>query len=60
MSSTGIKGVVWNKIFNKYNARIRIEGQHINLGYFEKIEDAIVARQESEIYWFGEVRMTNM
>ena len=60
MNSTGVKGVIWSHKFNKWQARIRADGQYIHLGYFEKIEDAIVARQESEMTYFGELRMKNI
>lgn len=38
----------------KYRARIMVNGKEIRLGHFEKLEDAIMARKEAELKYFGE------
>lgn len=47
-----IKGIQLRKDSGKYRARITIDGKLINLGNFETIEEAILARQNaSEIHF---------
>lgn len=56
-NTTGVTGVYRDKIgtFKKpWYARIRINYEHILLGYFDNKEDAIKARKEAEIKYFGE------
>lgn len=45
-NTTGFTGV--SVCGRKYRAQIRVNGKHINLGYFEKIEDAAAARALAE------------
>lgn len=40
MSSTGYKGVYFDKRYGKFVARIRHAGKRISLGYFDAAEDA--------------------
>lgn len=53
-NTSGIKGVTWDKHYNKWNAYITVNYKKINLGYFKKIEDAVKIRKESEEKYFGE------
>ena len=53
-STSGVKGIVFSKEHNKYRARIIVNGKVIHLGYFENLDDAIVARNEAEEEYFGE------
>ena len=46
-SSTGIKGVFFDKERNKYVARIKVDGKYKNLGRFEDINDAANAYKEA-------------
>ena len=55
-NTTGVPGVVWNKRQDKWHARIRYQNREIHLGDFKDIEDAIKARKEAEIKYFGEFR----
>lgn len=41
---SGVQGVCWHKSHSKWYARIGDHGGQINLGYFDDIEEAIVAR----------------
>lgn len=50
---SGVKGVSPTKS-NKWKAYITKNQQHINLGTFEKFDDAVKARKEAEIIYFGE------
>jgi hypothetical protein len=47
-NSTGICGVTWSKSAKKFNTRIFFQGKKYHLGYFTKIEDAILARELAE------------
>ena len=55
-NNSGYTGVGWNKKDKKWSARITIDGVRKFLGYFINIEDAIKARKEGEIKYFGEFR----
>ena len=54
-NSSGHKGVTWDKSENKWAARIGFKGKTINLGRFEKIEDAVRARKAGEEKYFKPV-----
>ena len=53
-NTSGIKGVSWFKRDSKWRAKIKVNGVDIHLGYFDKIEDAILARQTYAKEAFGE------
>lgn len=55
-NTTGITGVVIEFVAGKkmYRAQISKNYQNINLGRYEMIEDAIEARRNAEIKYFGE------
>ena len=55
-SSTGYTGVSYMKQCNKYRAYITLHRKQISLGLFEDIKDAINARKDAEIKYFGEYR----
>jgi len=48
-NTSGFTGVNWQKLDNKWQARITIGGETIQLGYFINIEDAIEARKAANI-----------
>lgn len=50
----GYKGISLNKNKTKYCARIMVNYKTIYLGTFNTLEEAIKARQEAEIKYFGE------
>ena len=47
-NSSGVVGVCWNKPSKKWQARIRVNGKLIHLGYFHCKEEAARARKEAE------------
>ena len=55
-NTSGVTGVCFNKRDKKWHAQIKADGRRIHLGLFLRIEDAIVARANAEMYWFGEYR----
>ena len=54
-NTSGYKGIYKDK-YSKYETYINVDKKRINLGYFENIYDAINARKEAEIKYFGEYR----
>ena len=46
-SSTGHNGISFRKDRNKYTAYIHVDGKKNNLGVFDNLEDAILAREEA-------------
>jgi hypothetical protein len=52
-NTSGFTGVGVYKPTNKYVASITINRRKKNLGYFDDIEDAIKARKDAEIKYFG-------
>ena len=57
-NTSGVKGVSFHKSSQKWRAQIDADGRKIYLGSFEDKNDAIVARENAEIYHFGEFRST--
>ncbi len=55
-NTSGYTGVFWNKKANKWCARIMVDYKSIHLGFYTDIADAIVARKQAEIKYFGEFR----
>ncbi len=53
-NTSGFIGVSWQASVNKWRARIMIDYKEIRLGYFDNIEDAVKARLEGELKYFGE------
>jgi hypothetical protein len=47
-SKSGIMGVYWYPITNRWTAHITNKRRHINLGYFLSLDDAIAARKAAE------------
>lgn len=52
-NKSGVRGVSWRKDTCKWHARITVDGKTILLGDFVRKEDAIAARREAEIKYFG-------
>ena len=52
-NTSGVKGVIWNKISNKWRAIITIDGIKVHLGYFKNLEDAKQARMIKANQAFG-------
>lgn len=59
-NKSGINGVHWHKNVKRWMAKIQHEGKPVSLGSFVKIEDAIVARKEAEIKYYGEFSNKNI
>lgn len=55
-NTSGCTGVCWSN--NKWQAQIGYRGKVLNLGLFTNIEDAIKARQDAELKYYGEYRRT--
>ena len=55
-NTSGYTGVIWHKLSQKWQSEIRVDGKHIYLGLFINLEDAIEARKQAEIKYFGEYR----
>ena len=49
-------GVTWHKQINKWRAQISVDGKKTGLGCYADIEDAIEARKNAEIKYYGEYR----
>lgn len=55
-NTSGVTGVSWDKDRNKWIANIKVNYKNIYLGRYDNIKDAIKARQDAEIKYFGEYR----
>ena len=55
-NTSGVKGVTFNKASNKWLAQIVVNKQNVYLGIYEDIDDAIKARKDAEIKYFGDYR----
>ena len=53
-NTSGTKGVSWHKHDKQWHARIRINGKIIQIGYYDKLEDAVKARKQKAKEIFGE------
>lgn len=53
-NTSGFTGIDWCKKKEKWRARIRINKKYIYLGEFKNLEDAVEARKNAEIKYFGE------
>lgn len=55
-NTSGYTGVYYHKKYNKWVAKISINKKAVELGYFTNKEDAIEARKDAEIKYYGEYR----
>lgn len=53
-NTSGHSGVGWRKNRNRWDAKIKINGKVIGLGFFKEKEDAIKARKDAELIYFKE------
>ena len=58
-NTTGFKGVYFEKLNNKYRARIKYNGKRISLGCYENAVDAAIAYDKKAIELFGDFAYTN-
>lgn len=50
-NTSGVVGVCWHKIYNKWVARINVNRKQIFLGCFAEFSEAVSARKEAEIQY---------
>ena len=55
-NTSGHVGVCYKPKINKWQAYITVNRKPIHLGYYKNIEEAIEARKQAEIKYFGEYR----
>ena len=55
-NTSGHVGVSWSKSRNKWESHIKVNQKKKFLGYFNDIKDAIKAREDAEIEYYGELR----
>ena len=58
-NTSGTTGVNYDKRSSKWQAYININGERKHLGYYDSKEDAIAARRQAEIDYFGEFAPNN-
>lgn len=56
-NTSGVSGVYFNKQSRKWMARIKVNYKYIYLGIYKIKQDAINARKEAEVKYFGEFRL---
>lgn len=52
-NKTGIKGVNWDKTSNRWQAQLQINKKKVLNKYFVNFDDAVKARHEAELKYFG-------
>lgn len=57
---SGYRGVCWNKINNKWTARITINGVVIFLGHYQNIMDAVLAYDHAAVNYWGDDAFLNL
>ena len=55
-NTSGVTGVCWFKRDQNWRVQIVVNEKPIHIGYFDDFEDAVKARKEAEIKYFGEYR----
>jgi len=59
-NKSGITGVSWEKLYNKWVSQITIDGENFNLGRFKILKEAAQARWEAEVkYGFSNCNTTS-
>lgn len=53
-NTSGVTGVYFDKRYNIWYSRIKVNDEYIHLGCFDNFEDAVAARKEAEEKYFGE------
>jgi hypothetical protein len=53
LSASGVPGVSWYKPTGKWRVLIRVGKKKAHLGYYTKLEDAVVARHNAEVLHYG-------
>ncbi len=52
-NTSGCRGVYYEKRTNKWRARLKFKGKIMNFGSYERFEDAVAARRQAELEYFG-------
>lgn len=52
-NTSGKSGVSWYTRSEKWSAEIHVENKHIRLGMFSNFDDAVKAREEAELIYYG-------
>lgn len=55
-NKSGTIGVTWYKTTGKWMAGLKFNSKFKNLGYYDNYDDAVKAREDGEIEYFGEYR----
>lgn len=58
-NKSGFKGVTWHKRLNKWAARIGLNGEIINLGYFDDPKEAAKSYNKAALLYHGEFARLN-
>jgi len=58
-NNSGVTGVGWQSVMNLWRARITVDQKEIQLGTFGDFDEAVNARKEAEIKYFGEFAPIN-
>ena len=58
-SSSGVRGVYYDKRTGLWRARLRFKGQLMNFGSYKNFDDALKARKDAEAEYFGEYIKAN-
>lgn len=53
-NKSGVIGVSFSKCKNKWKSHLMINYKQVHLGYFDLFEDAVIARLQGELSYFGE------
>lgn len=56
---SGYTGIRYNEKVGSYYVRIMVHKKEISLGHYKTLEDAIEARKQGELRYFGEFRYNN-
>ena len=59
-NTSGASGVNWSKRYNKWEAQLQVDRKVIYLGRYNTKEEAIEARRQAEIEYFGEFAPTKL
>jgi ribosomal protein S27AE len=54
-NTSGYVGVSWSKRANKFRAYIKLNYKQIHLGLYENFEEAVEARRQGELKYFGKI-----
>lgn len=52
-STTGVRGVYYDKRSGRYRARLKFKGKILNFGSYKTIEEAAAARRSAEQEYYG-------